>query len=228
MKCPVCNQPLPDDSVFCQYCGTKLFSEEKQPIIAPTPEPVQASEPIGYGDVVLGFVRGADPSPSVSAPAEETASNQETQEPEKEQKETPSDAKKKRTWMLPCVSSVAVVLAICLIASFCYIGGQKTQIDELTASLAEAEAAKDKLRSENRTLGQKNSDLTTQNRDLRTKYRNLYNDIETYADHIGFIVDKYPNTYHRYDCFKLRNSSYEAHNVNYCEWLGYSPCPDCW
>ena len=28
MKCPKCGQPLPDDSVFCQYCGANILSFE--------------------------------------------------------------------------------------------------------------------------------------------------------------------------------------------------------
>lgn len=47
-------------------------------------------------------------------------------------------------------------------------------------------------------------------------------------DKIGFIVEgsKY---YHRFECEDYTGAQeYWAHNVEYCEYLGYSRCPKCW
>ena len=47
-------------------------------------------------------------------------------------------------------------------------------------------------------------------------------------DGIGFIVDG-SRYYHRFTCDVYTNASeYMAHNVEYCEYLGYSKCPQCW
>ncbi len=52
MKCPKCHLPLPDDSEFCQFCGTKLEpAAQAQPAPAaeapstPPPQPKPAPEP---------------------------------------------------------------------------------------------------------------------------------------------------------------------------------------
>ena len=45
---------------------------------------------------------------------------------------------------------------------------------------------------------------------------------------IGFIYQGYKN-YHFYGCELTENAThFHAHNINYCESLGYDPCPVCW
>ena len=45
---------------------------------------------------------------------------------------------------------------------------------------------------------------------------------------IGFIVNG-SNYYHSYNCDVFQQADiYWAHNVEYCESIGYSACPDCW
>jgi uncharacterized protein YpmS len=45
---------------------------------------------------------------------------------------------------------------------------------------------------------------------------------------IGFIVDGSPY-YHNYWCDTFQNADeYWAHNIEYCAYIGYSPCPYCW
>ena len=39
MICPKCNQPLPDDSEFCQYCGNKLAEARAADNAAPASAP---------------------------------------------------------------------------------------------------------------------------------------------------------------------------------------------
>lgn len=263
MKCPVCNQLLPDDSVFCQYCGAKLSHEEEQPVVSPTPEPViapepvAAQEPVGHSEVVLGFLRGSDFPSSVAAPdpePEPEAVSEPISEPAAEPvspayhavdtppaaAEEPAPAPEARSYVyteeekpreavapknkkrFPWIAGLAAVLAVCLVATLYYAGTLQTEVKDLTASLTEAEAKVDELKDLNMTLKRKNNTLTRENEELD-------GDLQFFAENMGIIVEGDNNTYHRYDCFKVKTTStYEAHNTNYCEWLEYSRCPYCW
>ena len=45
---------------------------------------------------------------------------------------------------------------------------------------------------------------------------------------IGYIYDGYKN-YHQLGCSLIgKYEKYWAHNIEYCEYLGYDPCPNCW
>lgn len=45
---------------------------------------------------------------------------------------------------------------------------------------------------------------------------------------IGIITDLNSGEYHSYDCLEFQNAdTYWAHNIEYCEHLGYSPCDRC-
>ena len=46
-------------------------------------------------------------------------------------------------------------------------------------------------------------------------------------DSIGFVVEG-SNYYHTFECDTFQSADiYWAHNIEYCEYLGYSPCPVC-
>ena len=55
MFCPQCGMKLPDDSVFCEFCGAKLSEEAPAPSPSPAPSPVPTPPPA--------------PAPSYSSPA---------------------------------------------------------------------------------------------------------------------------------------------------------------
>lgn len=47
-------------------------------------------------------------------------------------------------------------------------------------------------------------------------------------ENIGFIVDE-SDYYHNFQCDEIKNAArYWAHNIEFCESLGYTPCPNCW
>ncbi|WNX85724.1 hypothetical protein RWV98_05510 [Agathobaculum sp. NTUH-O15-33] len=58
----------------------------------------------------------------------------------------------------------------------------------------------------------------------------LYNaeqDMLFLSDNIGFITNE-GNRYHRFDCSYFNmETEWFAHNVEYCQYLGYSPCEHC-
>lgn len=66
-------------------------------------------------------------------------------------------------------------------------------------------------------------------------YNDKMNDFYTFVEEsaflrnsIGFIVEGSPY-YHSYRCSTFQNANeYWAHNIEYCQYLGYSQCPYCW
>lgn len=56
----------------------------------------------------------------------------------------------------------------------------------------------------------------------------LCNDLWNEIEGIGYIVDGSEH-YHYYTCYIYSKADeYWAHNVEYCEYIGYSRCPICW
>ena len=58
------------------------------------------------------------------------------------------------------------------------------------------------------------------------KYNN-YDKIAFFDENVVFIEDDGTNLYHKYDCTKFVGNSYWAHNIEYAEYLGCTPCPSC-
>lgn len=72
----------------------------------------------------------------------------------------------------------------------------------------------DELEQKCQELQDKNSDLIMPTLFLRNE--------------IGFIVGG-SNYYHNYDCEIFQKAGeYWAHNIEYCKYIGYAPCPLCW
>lgn len=265
MKCPTCNQVLPDDSEFCQYCGVKLSFQKEPPVAAAEEESVQDPGQAGHSDVVLGFLHSSSASTSLDpeigmarktvseaypipkpaaemvppeapsagntipagkgeaegfSPQEGARSYTYTYAQQKKLQDAAASDKggaRKSFWF----TGVVAALVLCLIASLYYAGTLQMQVKEVTTALTGSEALVKELRDQNRTLERQNNTLHRENEELDT-------DLQFLAENMGFIIDGDKKTYHRYDCFKLKDSAYEAHNTNYCEWLNYSPCPYCW
>ena len=101
------------------------------------------------------------------------------------------------------------------------------QLSEANAQIETLSQQKSIVESMYKTEQSKRNSLTDQFIDLQAKY----NDAVKYKDflnkYIGFIVDG-SSTYHTKDCpIFTAVDEFTAHNVNYCDYLGYSPCPEC-
>ena len=127
------------------------------------------------------------------------------------------------------------VLCVALIALSAYLGvslnASRAETEPLTA---EVESLSDRLKtvsSENTKLRDQISDLSDENDDLQSENDELVgyrHDAIFLYNRIGFIVSG-SSRYHNYECpiFQAADG-YWAHNIEYCEYLGYSQCGLCW
>lgn len=87
------------------------------------------------------------------------------------------------------------------------------------------------LSSENRRLQNENKGLKNDVSYMASKYNEYWNEtnakMELFDSWIVFIENDGTNLYHKYDCNKFVGADCWAHNVEYAEINGYSPCPRC-
>ena len=57
MKCKTCKREVPDDSIFCLYCGEKLIKSRKKKTEVSVPKPKQLKSGDWYSQVMLDGVR---------------------------------------------------------------------------------------------------------------------------------------------------------------------------
>lgn len=129
----------------------------------------------------------------------------------------------KRSPVVPlCIAAALLVVCTCIL-------GYRVSVltaarDDLAAENAELRSRVSALSTEKTQLQEKVNDLEARNEDL-SGY--LHDAIFLY-NNIGFIVEG-SNRYHNYDCPVFQGADeYWAHNIEYCEYLGYSKCGNCW
>lgn len=129
----------------------------------------------------------------------------------------------KRPPVVPlCIAAALLVVCTCIL-------GYRVSVltaarDDLAAENAELRSRVSTLSTEKTQLQEKVNDLEARNEDL-SGY--LHDAIFLY-NNIGFIVEG-SNRYHNYDCPVFQGADeYWAHNIEYCEYLGYSKCGNCW
>ena len=129
----------------------------------------------------------------------------------------------KRSPVVPlCIAAALLVVCICIL-------GYRVSVltaarDDLTAENAELHSRVSTLSTEKTQLQEKVNDLEARNEDLS----GYLHDATFLYNNIGFIVEG-SNRYHNYDCPVFQGADeYWAHNIEYCEYLGYSKCGTCW
>lgn len=129
----------------------------------------------------------------------------------------------KRPPVVPlCIAAALLVVCTCIL-------GYRVSVltaarDDLAAENAELRSRVSTLSTEKTQLQEKANGLEARNEDL-SGY--LHDAIFLY-NNIGFIVEG-SNRYHNYDCPVFQGADeYWAHNIEYCEYLGYSKCGNCW
>lgn len=129
----------------------------------------------------------------------------------------------KRSPVVPLCIAVAL-LVVCT----CILGYRVSVLtaarDDLAAENAELNSRVSALSTEKTQLQEKVNDLEARNEDLS----GYLHDATFLYNNIGFIVEG-SNRYHNYDCPVFQGADeYWAHNIEYCEYLGYSKCGNCW
>lgn len=129
----------------------------------------------------------------------------------------------KRSPVVPlCIAAALLVVCTCIL-------GYRVSVltaarDGLTAENAELHSRVSTLSTEKTQLQEKVNDLEARNEDLS----GYLHDATFLYNNIGFIVEG-SNRYHNYDCPVFQGADeYWAHNIEYCEYLGYSKCGNCW
>lgn len=129
----------------------------------------------------------------------------------------------KRSPVVPLCIAVAL-LVVCT----CILGYRVSVLtaarDDLAAENAELRSRVSALSTEKTQLQEKVNDLEARNEDLS----GYLHDATFLYNNIGFIVEG-SNRYHNYDCPVFQGADeYWAHNIEYCDYLGYSKCGNCW
>lgn len=129
----------------------------------------------------------------------------------------------KRPPVVPlCIAAALLVVCTCIL-------GYRVSVltaarDDLAAENAELRSRVSALSTEKTQLQEKVNDLEARNEDLP----GYLHDATFLYNNIGFIVEG-SNRYHNYDCPVFQGADeYWAHNIEYCEYLGYSKCGNCW
>ena len=129
----------------------------------------------------------------------------------------------KRPPVVPlCIAAALLVVCTCIL-------GYRVSVltaarDDLAAENAELRSRVSALSTEKTQLQEKVNDLEARNEDLS----GYLHDATFLYNNIGFIVEG-SNRYHNYDCPVFQGAGeYWAHNIEYCEYLGYSKCGNCW
>ena len=132
------------------------------------------------------------------------------------------------------LSALCVVLCISSICTFFQISSYRQEITSLEAENSSLAEDVSLLNSNNAYLEEKVSNLEKSVNLATHDYMTVFSEnndlrilLSAYYGGIGFIVEG-SSYYHSIDCpyFSSANE-YWAHNVEYCEYIGYRKCPYC-
>ena len=123
----------------------------------------------------------------------------------------------KNRWYKVAIVSLSAVCAV--LAIFVFLLGYSG--NSARAEYEQMEERIEELTEENTSLSKQVSQMGERLDEVIEPYYFL-------QESIGFIVDG-SRRYHNYNCSIFQDADeYWAHNIEYCEYLGYSRCPDCW
>lgn len=150
-----------------------------------------------------------------------------------------SPEKKRRVPRSTVVLAVVCAIFAFITFDFAYIAvnyhNEKDSLmeenDRLKETISILEESKSRISKEKAELKQENAELQKEKQNLENKFDDVcydWVDLMIQLNGIGFIVNN-SRYYHNYECEIYTSSDeYWAHNVEYCEYLGYSKCPECW
>lgn len=137
------------------------------------------------------------------------------------------------------LSVVLLVACVLLAASTCFFYSQansnmeeaeklKAKNEELQGKLQSARELYQSAKNQINKLVIENSELSDKLSMFEGRIGDMADSYYFFRSNIGFIIEG-SNRYHNYNCSIFQNSdTYWAHNIEYCEYLGYLKCPECW
>lgn len=146
------------------------------------------------------------------------------------QKFGPLDPPKKRK----PISKVFILRALTIVL-VCCLGGLSIYGAYRTSVLSDQLVKANEWEKKYNSLKSKYDSLLIENQVMESEYDAMADEY-LYAiersgflmNSIGFIVNG-SGYYHTYDCTMFKNADeFWAHNIEYCEYLGYYQCPYCW
>lgn len=182
----------------------------------------------------------ADTVQEVSAepePQPETMVRELVQVPQEEPSPDLQDPKPKR-WFT-ALTVVILIACVLLAASTCFFYTQansnmeeaeklESKNEELQGKLQSARELYQSAKNQINKLVIENSELSDKLSMFEGRIGDMADSYYFFRSNIGFIIEG-SNRYHNYNCSIFQNSdTYWAHNIEYCEYLGYSKCPECW
>lgn len=226
MICSKCNHNLPDDSEFCQYCGSKIQKVTNITDNIPAASPATHSANMS-ADTETVSVRsetaseGASNEPiEVMAPINPTSTSSQTPHQTSAKEPAKRLALNKHT-IVYIGLSLLIVLAVGFgILQTVSVQKLQTEVTDLEKQITTKEATM--LHLEKQIVGL-NADIRSLDRDIAS-YEKLASFID---DYVVFIEDDGTNLYHKFNCYKFRGDSFWVYNTENAVQQGFSPCPIC-
>ena len=221
MKCERCNNILPDDSVFCSYCGNKI--EKPQEPQAPKCEKCGNTLPL---DSEFCHFCGNQISQS---PVEE----KQTDTIEKESSDAKFSKQVKQKYCSKCGGVINNSTKVCEGCGKQYfnlsrIFNKKNTLPIILSVILLISIIANICLAVDLAFYQDVAWTRLQGVwEWQEKYENLYNQNRFYEKHAVVVSDDGTNRYHKYGCSLFDDSKYWIFNIEYAEWKGYQACPRC-